>query len=238
MSVTGKLRALRERSGLSMAEIAKRSGWRQASSYQRYEDDRLFTQPYLPIRIAEKLKRALVGRGSPPITVDEVMELTGVTVLRSRLDGNRRDQVEVIAVVEAGAWREAIELPPEEREYYPLPPLPGLERTPIYGLRVRGSSMNLIFPDNSIVYFAKVEDYPAVEGCYVVVAAQRGDLYETTLKQLGRDSRGKAALLPRSDDPRYQKPIYPNGTGAESVKIIGVVVGVFQQIPLPPAPIR
>lgn len=37
---------------------------------------------------------------------------------------------------------------------------------------------------------------------------------------------------------RYQKPIYANGTGAESVKIIGVVVGFFQQVPLPPTPIR
>lgn len=238
MSVTGKLRALRERSKLTMADIAKRAGWRQPSSYQRYEDDRLFTQQYLPLRIAEKLKRALVGRGSPPITEADVMELTGITVLRSRTDGSRPSQVEVIAVVEAGAWREAVELPPEEREYYPLPPLPGLERIPVYGLKVRGSSMNQIFPDGSIVYFAKVEDLPAVEGCYVVVAAQRGDLYETTLKELGRDPKGKVALLPRSNDPRFQRPIYVSAAGAETVRILGVVVGVFQQIPLPPTAIR
>lgn len=238
MSVTGKLRALRERSGLTMGQIAKRAGWRQASSYQRYEDDRLFTQPYLPIRIAEKIARALVGQGSPPITEAEVMELTGVTVLRSAAGTNRSRSVEVIAVVEAGAWREAVELPLEEREYYPLPALPGLERYDVFGLRVRGSSMNEVFPDGSIVYFVKAEDLPAAEGSYVVVTAKRGDLYETTLKQLGRDSKGAPALFPRSKDPRHQRPIYPKKTGAESVEVFGVVVGVFQQMPLPPAPRR
>lgn len=199
MSVTEKLRALRLRSGLSMEQAARRAGWRRASSWQRYEDDELFTRPYLPREIGEKVARALVGLGSPPIPEQEVMELTGATMLRSPIDGIRSRQVEVIAVVEAGAWREAVELPLEEREYYPLPPLPGLERTPIYGLRVRGSSMNQVFPDGSVVYFAKVEDLSATDGCYVVVSAQRGDLYETTLKQLGRDSRAaRSCPAPRT----------------------------------------
>ena len=119
MSVTEKLRALRLRSGLSMEQAAKRAGWRRASSWQRYEDDQLFTRPYLPREIGERVVRALVGLGSPPVTEHEVMELSGASMIRSPLDGGRSRQVEVIAVVEAGAWREAVELPQEEREYYP-----------------------------------------------------------------------------------------------------------------------
>jgi len=98
--------------------------------------------------------------------------------------------------------------------------------------------MNQVFPDGSVVYFVKSEDLPAVEGSYVVAVARRGDLYETTLKQFGRDSKGALALFPRSTDPRHQRPIYPKKTGAESVEVMGTVVGVFHQMPLPPAPFR
>lgn len=233
MSVTENVRRLRERAGLSMAEAAKRSGMKGASSYQRYEDDTKFTRNYLPTDIAEKLARAFVGRGSPPILHAEVMELTGVTVLASPNGVGNTRQVEVVAVVEAGAWREAVELPQEEREYYPLPPLPGYERMTVFGLRVRGNSMNLVFPDGCIVYFVRVEELPAAEGNYVVVAAQKGGLYETTLKELKRDDRGRVALFPRSTDPRHQAPIYPDKVGADAVQIIGVAVGKFEAIPSP-----
>jgi SOS-response transcriptional repressor LexA len=238
MTIPARLKVLRIRAGLSMAQVARSCGFARASSYQRYEDETKFTRPYLPREIAEKLASCFVGRGSPPIVEADVMALTGVSGVALSTGGKNGRLVEVIAVVEAGAWREAVELSPDEREYFPLPPLPGYERTQVLGLRVRGSSMNQVFPEGSIVYFVRPEEQPPVEGNFVVVARRRGELYETTLKELGRDSRGKQALLPRSSDPRHQSPLYPSKSGAEKVEIIGVVIGKFEMMPRAPVPLR
>ncbi len=221
-----------------MERVAKRLGFSRASSYQRYEDDEKFTKPYLPRELGEKLAKVFTGLGSPPITSAEVMALCGGSVITLPLQSATSRLVEVIAVVEAGAWREEVEIPKEEREVYPLPPLPGFENSTVYGLRVRGSSMNLIFPDKCIVYFVSASDLPPSEGSYVVVRAQRGGLYETTLKQLGRDDRGRQMLYPRSSDPRHQTPIRPDAVGAETIEIIGVVVGKFETVPVSPIQAR
>jgi SOS-response transcriptional repressor LexA len=238
MSIPARLRQLRLKAGLSMAQVARACGFKRASSYQRYEDETKFTRPYLPREIAEKLVGCLVGKGSPPITEADVMALTGVSGVDLSTGGHVGRLVEVIAVVEAGAWREAVELPPDEREYFPLPPLPGYERMQVLGLRVRGSSMNQVFSEGSVVYFVRPEELPPTQGNFVVVARRRNGFYETTLKELGRDSRGKVALLPRSNDPRHQSPLYPSKGAAESVEIVGVVVGKFEMMPMPPIPLR
>lgn len=98
--------------------------------------------------------------------------------------------------------------------------------------------MNQVFPEGSIVYFVRTEELPAVEGNFVVVARKRAGLYETTLKELGRDSRGKAVLVPRSTDARHQQPIYPSKGNAESVEVIGVVIGKFEMMPRASVPLR
>jgi hypothetical protein len=78
VNVTERLKDLRTRAGLSMEVLARKAGYRGASSYQRYEDDNLFTEPYLPRRVADRLCLALVGRGDPPITRQDVLALAGV----------------------------------------------------------------------------------------------------------------------------------------------------------------
>ncbi len=77
-NVTERLRALRERAGLSMEEVARTCGYRRASSYQYYEDGKLFTRRYIPLELAEKLSIAFIGRGQPPIQEDEVLALAGL----------------------------------------------------------------------------------------------------------------------------------------------------------------
>ena len=75
--VAAKLRELRVRSGVSMAAAAKALGYKNASSYQHYENPDLFRKKYLPFEIAEKLAKLFMGRGTPPITTAEVMALAG-----------------------------------------------------------------------------------------------------------------------------------------------------------------
>lgn len=233
MSLPEKIRALRERAGLTMAETAKRGGWSSASSYQRYENPTLFTKAFLPMDVAERLIRAFNGRGSPQITRGKLLALTQPIGAPSVTTVSGQRVIEVIAVVEAGVWREAVSIPEDERQTLPRPTLPGFENAEVFALEVRGQSMNKVYPEGSIAFFVKPEVLAPVEGHIVVVVSRRGDLYETTLKELGRDQRNKVALLPRSTDARHQSPIYPSKTGGDSVEIIGVAIGKFEMIATP-----
>ena len=78
MEVTEELRRLRQRAGLSMAELATAIGYKTASGYQRYENDQQFEKPYLPMTLTRKLVDVLEGRGDPPITNIEIMKLSGI----------------------------------------------------------------------------------------------------------------------------------------------------------------
>lgn len=70
------LKRLRERSGLSVREVASAID-RPASTYASYEDK--YRKPYLPLELAKQLETVLVGRGEPPITSNDVLALAGVT---------------------------------------------------------------------------------------------------------------------------------------------------------------
>ena len=70
------LKRLRERSGLSVREVAAAID-RPASTYASYEDK--YRKPYLPLELAKQLEAVLVGLGAPPITSNDVLALAGVT---------------------------------------------------------------------------------------------------------------------------------------------------------------
>lgn len=73
--VTAKFRALRERAGLSMDDLAQAMGYSRASSIQRYEDAALYRKEFIAPELALKMLKPLVGKGSPPITASEVWAL-------------------------------------------------------------------------------------------------------------------------------------------------------------------
>jgi hypothetical protein len=75
--VTERLKALRLRAGVTMAEAAQALGYKTASGYQHYEDPRKFTRPYVPRETVEKLVPLFVGKGEPPIQKEEVWSLGG-----------------------------------------------------------------------------------------------------------------------------------------------------------------
>jgi hypothetical protein len=58
-----------------MRAVAEALGLKGASSYQRYEDENLYTRAILPLEMAAPLGRALIGKGVPPIGRDELMDL-------------------------------------------------------------------------------------------------------------------------------------------------------------------
>ncbi|WP_375782526.1 helix-turn-helix transcriptional regulator [Roseospira marina] len=71
-----RFRELRERAGLSMDALARAMGFRGASSIQRYMNPD-YKKTYLTVEIAERAADALAGKGEPPITRDEVLDLCG-----------------------------------------------------------------------------------------------------------------------------------------------------------------
>jgi phage repressor protein C with HTH and peptisase S24 domain len=80
--VTDRLKALRRRAGVSMAEAAAACGHKTPSGYQHYEDPKKFSRAYLPREMIEKLLPVLVGRaakGESPVLSDELWELGGIT---------------------------------------------------------------------------------------------------------------------------------------------------------------
>lgn len=80
MHVTAKLRALRNRAGYSMEELAKAAGYRGASSIQRYENPQDFKEEYLPPKVARKLAPAFEDRGVP---AEEVLALAGLPIVEA-----------------------------------------------------------------------------------------------------------------------------------------------------------
>lgn len=78
-----KLLALKERSGLSLENIAKGAGYSRASSIQRYFSAE-FEAEFLPRKLVDKLTEALVGFGDPPISKNDVEELSEYGFLLKR----------------------------------------------------------------------------------------------------------------------------------------------------------
>ncbi|MAM13051.1 MAG: phage repressor protein [Rhizobiaceae bacterium] len=84
LNVTARFKELRERAGLSLAALAKAMGYRNSSSIQRYENPDLYTKEFLSADIAKKLAQAVVGRGQPPITEEDVWSLARPETLSTR----------------------------------------------------------------------------------------------------------------------------------------------------------
>ncbi|MGV0879471.1 S24 family peptidase [Martelella sp. FLE1502] len=75
--VPAKLRELQNRSGMTLAAMAKAMGYKGASSIQRYFSEADYKKNYIAPDVAEKFEQALAGKGNPPIRADEIWELTG-----------------------------------------------------------------------------------------------------------------------------------------------------------------
>lgn len=76
-SIAERMRKLRERSGVTMAEMADIMGYAQASSIQRYFDADKLKPGYLKRDFVAKVEKALLGKGNPPISRPEIWELAG-----------------------------------------------------------------------------------------------------------------------------------------------------------------
>lgn len=128
------------------------------------------------------------------------------------------EEISVIGVVQAGAWRERAQW--DVDEWYPIEvepsPIPGVER---FGLEVVGYSMEKEIPPGSILECMRVfdnGDLQPVDGDYVVVERRRSSLVETTCKRLEICEGGIFKLHAESNRPEFAEPIVITPSAGET----------------------
>ena len=114
--------------------------------------------------------------------------------------------IKVVGDVQAGAWMEALERSYDEplEIYQKLSPR---YRELAFGLRVLGQSMNLKFPEGTILACALATEYgQAIKSRdYVIMLRRNGSgQVEATVKRYIVEGK-KHFLSPQSDDPRFQE---------------------------------
>lgn len=140
--------------------------------------------------------------------------------------------VPLVGNVQAGAFIEAFEEIPTD--FYPA--VGAMEtKANVFCLRVIGDSMNKIYPEGSILYCQKLDDYlPDLKNGKRVVVKRRaaGDLFEATVKQYS--CKGNiATLTPLSNNAKYKTLTIKNngehhhGAGSPDIEIWAVVVGSY-----------
>jgi SOS-response transcriptional repressor LexA len=132
--------------------------------------------------------------------------------------------------VQAGMFREAVQW--DQSEWYPVDvPVPQRFRGSAKALEVRGPSMNLEYPEGSVVIWVDMLQFrPARDGDHVIVFAySMDDTIEATVKEL-RIADGKHWLWPRSTDPAHQAPVDLDNPGEQikSIEVKGIVIGGYK----------
>ncbi len=208
--ITARLRALRKRAGYSMDALAQVVGYRAASGYQRYESAAHYHKSYLPTDLVHRLLQVLVGRGNPPVTQTEVLELAGLANMAGVAEPVF--EVPLISWVQAGHLTESVE--PSDfgdvRERVVVP----YRRESLFALEVRGNSMSRVAPDGSLIV-VDYYDRELMDGkCYIFRVG--GD---TTFK---RYRANPARLEPDSTESGHDT-LFPQ----DGIEVVGRVVRVI-----------
>jgi transcriptional regulator with XRE-family HTH domain len=233
-SITTRLREMRERAGLTMAEAAKLMGFKGASSYQRYENADTFDRKgELPPGFIKRALRVFPGLGRPPISREDVVALGGELLtdlnVRQLEHLDRQQQVWCIGEVAAGVWREVFEWPPDDR----LPVTLSLTDTrwrsaQRQALRVAGDAMDDVYPSGSLIVFVRFADIgrrPQNGDRVIVLRKNRAGHTEATVKVYSKDAQGRRWLIPKSSNPQHKAILLDEPEHGETIDIMGLVVG-------------
>lgn len=138
-------------------------------------------------------------------------------------------KIPILGEVAAGTWLEVDQIASSEepKSWLPFLPDPSLPLQHTYALIVRGTSLNRIAPEGSMLICVDLASGSEVqEGNLVIVERSRsGDLLEVTAKRVRRKP-DCYELWPESNDPKWQQPIVLNGHDDHdeiSVKIRSIV---------------
>lgn len=119
--------------------------------------------------------------------------------------------VYVKGAVQAGVWQEALEWSPAEWQPVYVPEDERYRDVDKFGLLVRGTSMNKVYPEGSIIIAVRLDDLGRMprsgERVVVLKRMDKDSGMEATIKRYEVDAEGRNILWPESYDPLYQTPI-------------------------------
>lgn len=217
----------RERAGFDSAADAARALGVKLPTYYSHENGTGGLRASVAERYARKFKVSLdwllTGRGemSPDGAVPYEIEVEGLPLLGS---------------IQAGHWIETTDAPDEVRpEMVPVVRDLRFPHAEQYALRVVGDSMDLDYPDGSIVTCVNFagSGLALEEGMIVHVERQRagGQLIEVTLKAVEL-RKNEIILVPHSTNPKWLPFSLKASKGDTEVFARGVVVGGWSPRPV------
>jgi hypothetical protein len=230
-NVAVELRKLRGRLDLSMRSMARALGYKDGSSYQRYEDPEKMEDKQLPIKLALLIIGKFDGKGTPPINREEVLALVGNELSRHANHSPLPVRgLSVEGIVAAGLWRE-VDFPWDAGGDAEVPADPRFAEVRQFALLVEGQSVNLLIQDGEYAICSRFSDLgrePLAGELVVVERTRDGGLHEYSIKRLKSTTGGRFELWPESTHPDFQTPL-SLGKPSEhtSVMVIAKVLGKY-----------
>lgn len=222
-----RLTKARVQAGYQTAADAARALGVKDQTYYAHENGNSGLRAPVAERYARKFKVSLdwliTGRGE--------MSPDGVQLLENEIEG-----LPLLGTIQAGHWVEAADAHEgANTEMVPVVRDPRFPHAKQYALRVVGDSMNLDYPDGSIVTCVDFADSGLAleEGMIVHIERHRagGQLVELTLKAVER-RKGELCLVPHSTNPKYQPIPLKDMNEETEVLARGVVLGGWSPRPI------
>lgn len=182
-----KLIALKDRSGLSLDNIAKAAGYSRASSIQRYFSPD-YDVKWLPRALADRLTEALVGFGDPAVERSDIEYLTEYGFMMDRrspmplhphmFQRRIRDDLECNSTYPTRLYiseAELFDIAADPIQVFQRPE--HLSRRPIEAIYISTLSMSPRYRPGELVIYER--ERPATPGQDVIVTTRSGDQSES-----------------------------------------------------------
>jgi len=201
------LRLALDKTGLTPYALAKKAGVAPSTITRPLNDPEF---KFVPKKTTLDKIADAAGLTPPKIGEELVVELVN-------------QWVPLVGEVRAGAWSEISDEPFVE-DRIPVH-LPEYQRASLFAVRVAGRSMDLKYAEGTVVIALPPAEAGLRVGDDVIVRRRRGDLAETTLKEMVQEQDGSYALHPRSTDPAFEPILLARDADADhGAEIIGVVI--------------
>lgn len=184
--------------------------------------------------LSDSFRKGTVLNSDNMVRLAQILETTPEFLIGKTNIKERPDKLEVnlnsakiIGHVQAGLWETEEEpLPEEELDILPIPT--NFPYKKVYGLIVKGESMNLDYNEGDQLLCIDIWEYGQENikpGDHIVVkATNQADEVETTVKELEVDEYGHLWLIPRSTKDTYKKYPVPSKGGNVDFKINGLSI--------------